>query len=189
MEIWLIRHTTPKVEKGICYGQLDLDVNNDFDCEAKAIMEQLPSQKFCSVYTSPLQRCSMLAQKLFYQQTITQEERLKELNFGDWEGMAWNTIDKERLKEWGDNYLLQPPPNGESFSELMHRVDDFYSYLISKSYQRVALVTHSGIMRAFLTRFLHVPASRVFNLELSYGAIVRVKIHSDEYQQVKFIKG
>ena len=30
--IYLIRHTHPKVIKGICYGQTDLDVAESFDC-------------------------------------------------------------------------------------------------------------------------------------------------------------
>ena len=30
MEIFLIRHTTPKIEKGICYGQTDLDITTTF---------------------------------------------------------------------------------------------------------------------------------------------------------------
>jgi len=33
MEIYLIRHTTPDVAKGICYGQTDLDVANTFEEE------------------------------------------------------------------------------------------------------------------------------------------------------------
>ena len=27
MEIYLVRHTTPNIKKGICYGQTDIDIN------------------------------------------------------------------------------------------------------------------------------------------------------------------
>lgn len=37
MKIYLIRHTTPHIEKGICYGQTDLDVAETFNNEAEII--------------------------------------------------------------------------------------------------------------------------------------------------------
>ena len=36
MKIYLIRHTQPDVEKGICYGSSDLDVAATFEAEAAA---------------------------------------------------------------------------------------------------------------------------------------------------------
>ena len=37
MEIYLIRHTSPLVEKGVCYGQADLALNLDlFETEYNA---------------------------------------------------------------------------------------------------------------------------------------------------------
>ena len=35
MLIHLIRHTTPDIETGICYGQTDLDVSDSFEKEKK----------------------------------------------------------------------------------------------------------------------------------------------------------
>ena len=39
MEIYLIRHTTPKIEKGICYGQADLNVADSFEEEINVILK------------------------------------------------------------------------------------------------------------------------------------------------------
>ena len=41
MEIWLVRHTTPKIGKGIAYGQADLDVTEDYTTERDRIKELL----------------------------------------------------------------------------------------------------------------------------------------------------
>ncbi len=189
MEIWLIRHTTPKIEKGICYGQLNLDVQDSFEQEAQAINQLVPTKEFSSVYTSPLKRCSKLAEHLFAQQTIIKDERLMELNFGDWEGKAWNSIAPKHLDVWGNNFLTQSPPNGECFNEMLNRANSFSNELESNEREKVAIVTHSGIIRAFLVKYLNIPALKVFNLELNYGAVIQIKVHSSEYQQVKFIKG
>ena len=60
MEIYLIRHTTPAVGKGICYGQTDLDITDSFKEEVAAIIPHLPDN-IQTVFSSPLQRCKKLA--------------------------------------------------------------------------------------------------------------------------------
>ena len=62
--IYLIRHTTPAVARGICYGQTDLDVTGSFREEAEVIRQHLPAD-IGTVYSSPLKRCTQLAQQLF----------------------------------------------------------------------------------------------------------------------------
>jgi len=189
MEIWLIRHTTPDIDKGICYGQLDLDVNANFMIEAQQIKNHLDDVVFDRVYSSPLKRCKLLAEALSNNQEIILDARLKEINFGDWEGQNWQNIDRGLLDNWGHNFIDHKPHKGESFSELMHRANTFYLDITrKKKHNKIALVTHSGIIRAFLIQFLEIPALKIFNLELSYGAIIKIKIHSKEFQQVKFIK-
>ena len=56
--------TTPAVDKGICYGQTDLDVTESFFEEAEMILRALPPG-IVAVYSSPLQRCTRLARHLF----------------------------------------------------------------------------------------------------------------------------
>ena len=52
MEVYLIRHTTPKIGKGVCYGQTDLEVESTFfEKELHAIQQNLPDT-FDQVYTS-----------------------------------------------------------------------------------------------------------------------------------------
>ena len=51
-EIYLIRHTTPEVEKGVCYGQTDLNLKNTFPQEAKRIKEITPNTIHQGVFPS-----------------------------------------------------------------------------------------------------------------------------------------
>ena len=61
MEIYLVRHTTPAIKKGICYGQTDVDLNSEtFESELYEIKNKLPSN-IVRFYCSPLIRCSKLA--------------------------------------------------------------------------------------------------------------------------------
>ena len=52
MEIYLIRHTTPNIAKGICYGQTDLDITDTFEQEVVRIKPHLP-KNIQTVFSSP----------------------------------------------------------------------------------------------------------------------------------------
>ena len=120
MEIYLIRHTTPKVEKGICYGQADLDITETFSEEVEAIKPHLPSDEI-KVYSSPLQRCKKLADALFDGLAIDVHDDLMELNCGQWELLPWNDIPKEEIQPWMDDFVNVAVPKGESYVDL-HKI-------------------------------------------------------------------
>jgi alpha-ribazole phosphatase len=71
--IYLIRHTTPAVARGICYGQTDLEVTGSFHEEAEVIRQHLPAD-IGPVYSSPLNRCTLLAKELFPDRPIASDE-------------------------------------------------------------------------------------------------------------------
>ena len=57
MLIHIIRHTTPDIAKGICYGQTDLALASSFYEERELLTSKL-LDSYDAIYTSPLQRCS-----------------------------------------------------------------------------------------------------------------------------------
>jgi hypothetical protein len=105
MEVYLIRHTTPKVDKGICYGQSDISCTDSFMEEAARIIKNLP-ERFDAVYSSPLIRCSCLAENLAKPDSILIDSRLMEVNFGLWEMKKWDDIDKSLLDVWMKDFVV-----------------------------------------------------------------------------------
>ena len=104
MEIILVRHTTPDIERGICYGQADIGLADNYKNEIKQVIKQLPENiGNYTCYSSPLQRCKTLAESIT--NTITFDDRLKELNFGDWELKSWDAINSEALDNWMTNFV------------------------------------------------------------------------------------
>ena len=59
MEIYLVRHTETVCEKGICYGQSDVGIREPYSAVFENILKQLPQEAV--LYSSPLQRCAILA--------------------------------------------------------------------------------------------------------------------------------
>ncbi len=60
MEIYLIRHTTPAIEKGLIYGRMDVPLAASFEQEKEVVLKQLPS-RLDAIYSSPSKRCCALA--------------------------------------------------------------------------------------------------------------------------------
>lgn len=174
MEIYLIRHTTPSVEAGICYGQSDLDITESFENEAEAIASALPAT-IKHVISSPLQRCRKLATVLFAGYTIELNENLKEIHCGDWELKKWNDISAEILDPWMKDFVRTPFPNGESYELFYQRVIDQFEEIIHNYSGPVAIVCHGGVIRSILSHISHTPLRNSFErFKIPFGTVVPV---------------
>ncbi len=183
MDILLIRHTTPRVEKGICYGQTDLELADTFAQELRMLKSQW-SDKCELIYTSPLRRCAQLAEEL--SSTVRTDARLMEMDFGTWEMKPWNDIPEQELNPWMADFVTVRVPKGESFQELMARVNEFLAEILAENHERIAIVSHAGVIRAALGFFMGLPPENVFRLNIDYGSISEVSVKHGMYQ-VKYI--
>jgi len=154
MKLYTIRHTKVNVEPGICYGQSDVDVAASFQAEKAEVIKSIAGNTFDKIWSSPLQRCRKLAESVFSGEQIYFDNRLLELNFGDWELKNWDEIYRTgEGKSWMNNYQHLPTLNGESYPEMKQRVESFLIGLRRMEYKQVAVVTHAGVIR-LLKHFL-----------------------------------
>ena len=114
MKITLIRHTRVAVETGICYGWSDVGVAPSFETEASRVKENISNEQFDIVYSSPLSRCRKLAAFCGFHEPIL-DDRLKELNFGEWEMKKWDDLTDPRLELWYKDWIHLPAGGGESY--------------------------------------------------------------------------
>jgi alpha-ribazole phosphatase len=152
--IFLIRHTTPAVAKGICYGQTDLDITESFAEEAEAIRGHLPSgpSGIVAVYSSPLQRCSRLARHLFPDHSPTLLPQLMEVHCGKWEMRSWDELPKEEVDPWMADFVQVRIPGGESYLDLHQRVTQCWETIRATTASGdVAIVAHGGVIRSILS--------------------------------------
>ena len=172
MEIYLIRHTTPTIAAGICYGQADIEVAESFEEEAKLIQQQLP--EVINIYSSPLKRCRQLANHIYPDATITFTDDLKEMHFGEWELQPWDEIPNEPLNIWMKDFVNVRIPGGENYLDLFNRTISFYNQIISKN-QSAAIFTHSGNIRSILSYVNKVPLEESFSkFKIGYGEVLKV---------------
>ena len=176
MKIYLIRHTQPDVDKGICYGSTDLDVATTFPAEAAAVKAVLPSiTPNTNVLSSPLQRCHKLAQFIAKDHPITIEKRLTEISFGDWEMQPWRSFGKETLIKWKDNFVHTPCPGGDSVQSVFDRVVELDREVSEMDAEQVFIVNHSGVIRAFLCHLQGTPLQNAFDEQFGFGVVFEVE--------------
>ncbi|WP_343669339.1 alpha-ribazole phosphatase family protein [Chitinophaga sp.] len=165
MELYFVRHVQPSIKTGICYGQLDVPLQAGYEAVHQEIALKVGAVN--AVYTSPLQRCKLLAQKL--SENFIPDERLKELNFGEWEGISWDAIDRSVMDHWGANYITTGPPGGESLQQLVQRLAAFLKELPLSD--RIVIVTHAGIIRAARHLLEGRPLNEIMAEKINYGGI------------------
>ena len=182
MEIILIRHTSVDVPKGVCYGQTDVPLRDSFKEEATITAQQLQDDVFDAVFTSPLSRCTRLAEHCGYPDAI-RDARLKELDFGEWEMQEFDNIDDPRLQEWYDDYFHVAATGGESFIMQLQRVSEFLDEVSRQKYGRVAVFAHGGVLICAQIYAGTLKMEDAFGALTPYGGIVRLQLNPKTAEQ------
>jgi alpha-ribazole phosphatase len=171
MQLYLIRHTAPAIEKGICYGQSDIALKDSFEGEWKVIKANLSKGEI--VYSSPLSRCLKLADRIRTHLNIPliTDNRLMEMNFGDWEMKNWNDIDQTTLNTWMENYHTVRCPQGECYEDVRDRVRSFLDELKNSGRKSIITVTHAGVIKIADSIINPDPCKNVFEMKVGYGEI------------------
>jgi len=170
MDIYLIRHTQTANNMGFCYGQSNVALADSYADEMASLHNKLPEfDDDCHVLSSPSTRCLQLAQT--FSDNVVTDERLMELNFGNWEGLQFDTIEADVLQNWTDNIVTAKPPNGENFEELYLRATAFWTELIANDVKQVLVFTHAGVIRALLAHALNLPLVNSFQLRIDSGSV------------------
>jgi alpha-ribazole phosphatase len=175
--IWLIRHGEPNDVQGRCYGALDIGLSATGRDQMERVAIRLQAEPLTAIYSSPRLRTIESARVLasFHQCGYVEDDDLREIDFGDFEGRTYDEIaaSNPRLyRQWMDTPTKVQFPNGESFAQMRPRVlKAFQRILKSREGQSVAIVTHGGAIRILLAWVLQMPDECIFRLGQDYAAM------------------
>lgn len=176
MNIYLIRHTSVNVPAGYAYGQTDVPLRPSFEEEAEKVKGTIAGLSFDKVWCSPLTRCVRLANYCGYPEAI-REDRIKELNFGEWEMKSWEEISSDpRAEAWFADWLHVPTPGGESLSDQYRRVSCFLEEIKTGSEKTVCLFAHGGVLTCARVWAGEYSLEKAFQNVPSYGAVIRLVV-------------
>lgn len=153
MKLLLVRHAKPLVPPGTCYGASDIPADARHTAQvARALARRLPAG--AHVFCSPLQRCAALAAAvaaLRPDMRVQVDGRLREMDFGAWEGRPWQEIARAEIETWTGDFASHRPGGGESVASLLARVAlalEESRGLATATGRAPVWITHAGVMRA-----------------------------------------
>ncbi len=187
MDLYLIRHTSVEVDSKVtCYGISEVALNKSYVSEAEAIIDKLPSDIDCFACSSS-SRAIKLANyfKYYYFRDelvpLLIDDRIKEMNFGDWEMKNWDAINQMDLDKWMADFVNEKVPGGENFQGVYERIRGFLFYLkihpLLTGKTKMAVVAHAGSIRAILCHLNKIPLEKAFSdIQVEIGSVHKVKI-------------
>jgi alpha-ribazole phosphatase len=122
------------------------------------------------IWTSPATRCAKLAASLGIA-NVRVEPRLAELFMGTWEGQRWDDVRGRESEAWFADPWRARPPGGETAPELLARVAAVREELRALDADRIALVTHAGVIRAWHSLAESQSLADAFRQPVPFGSI------------------
>ncbi|TVP50271.1 MAG: histidine phosphatase family protein [Halomonas sp.] len=143
-------------------GQQDIPLLfPDAEAGLLALRDALVNERFDAIYSSDLQRCQ---QTLEWAQAAKEgiplmlEPRLRELDFGEYEGKVYDELKAlPHYRAWIDSVGELQIPGGESAAQLRERLDawlhDVATNAQAGDHKKILTVTHGGVIRELRRRF------------------------------------
>lgn len=182
MIIDLLRHGETELGGGL-RGSLDDALTERGWAQMRAAVEQ--AGPWHALVTSPLQRCAHFADELGARLVlpVQLEAGIRELHFGDWEGLSAAQIMEDQADAlglfWADPYAFTPP-GGEPVEAFAERVLTAIERLHREhAGKQLLLVTHGGVMRLLLARARGLPREQLLQVEVGHGALVRLQLEEN----------
>jgi ribonuclease H / adenosylcobalamin/alpha-ribazole phosphatase len=148
--------------------------------QADGLAERLSGVALDAVHSSPRERARRTAEAIAGRTGARLEvvDALDEINFGDWTGMSFEALGGQpRWRRWNEARGSACPPNGESMVAAQARVAAHADEIArSRPGAKVALVSHSDILRALVAHYLGLPLDNLLRFEIDTASISRIEV-------------
>ncbi len=174
MKIYLVRHPEPTDAGQRCYGREDVSVGREARTSAEtSIRAQIaaPVMASAAIFSSPLSRCRLLAERLASPRPPQIADDLTEIDFGLWEGKAWDAVPRNELDAWAADVWGYRPGGGESAHGVAERWRHFSARVRARGDSTVVAVTHAGFIRVALACEGRLNAEEFAAKPIAFGSV------------------
>jgi probable phosphoglycerate mutase len=173
-------------------GQTDVPLDEHGRAQARNLGEYLRKYEIAHAFTSDLSRARDTAAAIVADRDVPliEEPRLREMRFGDWEGLDWSQI-RERhphLPEGGwSDVRTYVPAGGETLDELNARIAAALGEIRGrvKSGERALIVTHAGVLHS-LMHVLAPSGIPPMRIRFAPASITRIRFEDGRTELVSF---
>lgn len=148
--------------------------------DAEMLSDKLKDTDFKHIYSSPQKRAFETATivKRNRDIDIIELEGLKEIGFGNWEGMRIGEIEKEYAEEYNTfiktPHLYHPLPGSESFEDLFKRVNDALEIIIKNGGEKALIVCHGVTIKVLIAIIKEIPLKDFSTIPIHLGTALNI---------------
>jgi broad specificity phosphatase PhoE len=178
--IAFVRHgETAHNRDGRLQGRADIELSDRGADQVVRLARRFPAGSLTSVFTSPLRRARQTADAIAAVCGVPVEvdERLVELDYGDWDGRALAEISADAWSTWRADPEFAPP-GGESLAAVTARVAEFCRERL-RADGTVAAVSHVSPIKAAVAWALGVDERATWRMQLGLATVSTIGARPD----------
>ncbi len=171
----LVRHGETAVNaEGRLQGRVETALTERGQAQAVCLATAVAALQPAAVVSSPLRRARETAAAIGAATGLTVEidERLIELDYGDWEGSRFGDLPDGAFATWRADATFAPP-GGESLVDVRTRVVPCLAELLERE-GSVVVVSHVSPIKAAVTWALGIDDTATWRMHLNLASISRV---------------
>lgn len=180
-KVFLVRHGETEWNKlGKFQGCQDIDLSQEGIVQAQYLSEKF-SDNFDYIYTSPLKRALQTAEVIANNKEIkpTIINELREINFGEWEGLTLKEISSnfpDEFTNWRTDKNEAPMCGGDlSLKNASTRAKTAITEIVDKHKgKKILIVAHGGIIKAGLLGLFELDMTMYHKINLGNTAICEI---------------
>lgn len=173
MDLLLVRHGVSEHNTSdvISGGTSNLNLSQAGVKQVEEVSKIIDNNKIDQVYASPLIRAKRTAQILTdFQKDIITDDRLKEMDFGSWEGQHAEELKVKCPDAFDDlgtinSKYTKYAKNGETFEQVADRVEEFLAEIQPYSNDKtIMVVCHGFVIRSLIARWFKLKIEDVMTV-------------------------
>lgn len=182
-KIILIRHGSIEAKYAGCYiGSLDVPLSAGGLKEAGALGRYLATAEYGHIFASPLLRvrqtleAALPAEKLA---KVCYDDRLREIDFGLWEGKKFSRISKqypEEVKNWAAAAADFSFPGGGNPAVFFRDIEFFKETLLASPAANIVVFSHGGVILALLCSILGLKRENMLAFKVERGSVSTLEL-------------
>lgn len=191
-KLYLVRHgeTVWNVEARY-QGHTDTSLSEKGLQQAQKLQERFIREPIDAIFGSDLNRAAETARIIAKPKgfNVQLTASLRELSFGDWEGLTYDEIVPKHgdlIHKWYENPEGITVPGGEPLSSMIKRTTEFiYSLTANQPENSFIIVSHGGPIRAIVAKLNNIPFNKMWSVKIDNGSITTLETKKNKIETLE----
>lgn len=179
--LYLLRHGKTAAN-GRFVGSIDIPVDESGYGQLSQSRLRLQQKAVTKIFCSPKLRCRQSADFLGLDADLTICNELREIDFGEWEGLSFAEINSgwpDKVVEWSSWSREFAFPGGEKIGDFVNRIESFMAVIDACEEENILVVAHGGVIRNFICLYLGLSPDKYLLFNVDAGCFSSLELYSE----------